>query len=203
MHSHEPDGGHSSACYAEMRALPAGIFMRHLAYYLWFGRRGGAQTASWSPFHKAAPTRTRLHVSAVEQMSGQAVGVRPYSCGTRIRGLPGEQPDTRIDGSAPASGVAYRPVPPCDVSAGPLVPLDYAGRVRVASEPGAAVRTGEPVMSVHEYLMKARHDDRLRSAARDRLAKQAGLARAAHRDGATAGPARRRWLLVLLRRVPA
>jgi len=58
-------------------------------------------------------------------------------------------------------------------------------------------------MSVHEYLMKARHDDRLRSAARDRLARQAGLARAAHRDGATAGPARRRWLLVLLRRVPA
>ncbi len=58
-------------------------------------------------------------------------------------------------------------------------------------------------MSVHEYLMKARHDDRLRSAARDRLAKQAGLAGAAHRDDATAGPARRRWLLVMLRRVPA
>ena len=58
-------------------------------------------------------------------------------------------------------------------------------------------------MSVHEYLMKARHDDRLRSAGRDRLAKQAELARAAHHDGATAGPARRRWLLVLLRRVPA
>jgi len=45
MHSHEPDGGHSSA---EMRALPAGIFMCHLAYYLWFGRRGGAQTASFA-----------------------------------------------------------------------------------------------------------------------------------------------------------
>jgi hypothetical protein len=58
-------------------------------------------------------------------------------------------------------------------------------------------------MSVDEYLMKARHDDRLRSAAQGRLAKQAELARAAHRDGATAGPARRRWLLVLLRRVPA
>lgn len=58
-------------------------------------------------------------------------------------------------------------------------------------------------MSVQEYLMKARHDDRLRSAARDRLAKQAVLAKAAHDDGATAGPARRRWLLVMLRRVPA
>ena len=58
-------------------------------------------------------------------------------------------------------------------------------------------------MSVHEYLMKARHDDRLRSAAQDRLAKQAELASAAHRDGATAGPVRRRWLLVLLRRAPA
>jgi hypothetical protein len=58
-------------------------------------------------------------------------------------------------------------------------------------------------MSVDEYLMKARHNDRLRSAAQGRLAKQAELARAAHRDGATAGPARRRWLLVLLRRVPA
>ena len=57
-------------------------------------------------------------------------------------------------------------------------------------------------MSVHEYLMKARHDDRLRSAAQDRLA-AAELASAAHRDGATARPARRRWLLVLLRRVPA
>jgi hypothetical protein len=58
-------------------------------------------------------------------------------------------------------------------------------------------------MPVHEYMMKARHDDRLRSAARDRLARQARLARAARRDGATAGPARRQWLLVLLRRVPA
>jgi hypothetical protein len=51
--------------------------------------------------------------------------------------------------------------------------------------------------------MKARHQDRLRSAEGDRLAKQAGLVRAARRDGATAGPTRRRWLLVLLRRVPA
>lgn len=90
---------------AEMKAFPAGIFMRHLAYYLWSGRRGGAQTASFgSPFHKAAPTRTRLHLCAVKQMSGQVVGARPYSRRTRIRGLPGEQPETRIDGSAPASG---------------------------------------------------------------------------------------------------
>ncbi len=88
-------------------------------------------------FIKLPPTPTRLHVSAVEQMSGQAVGVRPYSCGTRIRGLPGGQPDTRIDGSAPASGVACKPVPPCDVSAGPLVPLDYcrpgSSRIRARS----------------------------------------------------------------------
>jgi len=43
------------------------------------------------------PPLGRVCMSAVEQMSGQAVGVRPYSCGTRIRRLPGEQPDTRID----------------------------------------------------------------------------------------------------------
>jgi hypothetical protein len=58
-------------------------------------------------------------------------------------------------------------------------------------------------MSIHEYLMKARHDDRLRSAAQDRLAEQAELVRAARRDSATVRPARRRWLLALFRRVPA
>ena len=58
-------------------------------------------------------------------------------------------------------------------------------------------------MSVHEYLMKARHDDRLRSAAQDRLAKQVRLAQEAHRDRAAAQPRPRWWLRVLLRRVPA
>lgn len=39
-------------------------------------------------------------------------------------------------------------------------------------------------MSVNEYLMKARHDDRLRSAARYRLAAQAKRACAAQRQNA-------------------
>lgn len=58
-------------------------------------------------------------------------------------------------------------------------------------------------MPVQEYLMKARHDDRLRSAAQDRLAAQVRLAQAAHRDRAPATPRRRLWLRVLLRRVTA
>ena len=43
----------------------------------------------------------------------------------------------------------------------------------------------------HDYLMNARHEERLRAAAKHRLAVQARRARAAHRRGAEPAPIRR------------
>jgi hypothetical protein len=58
-------------------------------------------------------------------------------------------------------------------------------------------------MSVNEFLMNARHDDRLRTAAQSRLAEQVRQARAAERGGEPAPRPARRRLRVWWRRVPA
>jgi hypothetical protein len=54
-------------------------------------------------------------------------------------------------------------------------------------------------MYVHDQLMKARQDDRLRAADRDRLAAQARRARTPRRHHPVAAPARRRAVLRLRR----
>ena len=46
-------------------------------------------------------------------------------------------------------------------------------------------------MYLHEYLIKARHDDLMRAAAQSRLAAQARRARRPRRHAAIAAPARR------------
>jgi hypothetical protein len=50
----------------------------------------------------------------------------------------------------------------------------------------------------HDYLVKARHQDLLRAAARDRLAAQARKARPARRRPVLARPARRVWRVCVL-----
>jgi hypothetical protein len=54
-------------------------------------------------------------------------------------------------------------------------------------------------MSIHYQLMKARQDELLRAAARDRLAAQARRARSPHPHHPIAAPARRRAAMRLRR----